>query len=87
MPRDPAAAVVVLLAGLAILMRPAVASPAVQTFGPGKVNCQSLIGPEVDCLLAGEGGMSGVAGFGAPGIGDEAAAHKDSWEFSGLSCQ
>ncbi len=31
---------------------PAIASPAVQTFGPGKVDCQPLVGTQMDCLLA-----------------------------------
>ncbi len=68
MPRDPAIApssgtggfepaaaaipVAILLAGLAVLTCPAIASPAVQTFGPGKVNCQPLVGTQMDCLLA-----------------------------------
>ena len=47
-----AIAVVVLLVGLAILTLPAIASPAVQTFGPGKVSCESLDGTQMDCLLA-----------------------------------
>ena len=42
----------ILLAGLAILTWPAIASPAVQTFGPGKVSCQRLAGTQMDCLLA-----------------------------------
>ena len=47
-----AISVVALLAGLAIPTCPAIASPTVQTFGPGKVNCQPLIGTQMDCLLA-----------------------------------
>ena len=52
---EPAAAAVlavILLAGLALLSWPAIASPALQTFGPGKVNCQRLAGTHMDCLLA-----------------------------------
>ena len=62
--REPAAAhggvalggaaipIMVVLGGLAILPCPALASPSVQTFGPGKVSCQPLAGTQVDCLLA-----------------------------------
>jgi hypothetical protein len=54
MPRGPAVALAVLLvvAGLAARTLQAVAAEAVQTFGPGKVNCQALAGTQVDCLLA-----------------------------------
>jgi hypothetical protein len=30
----------------------AMAAPAVETFGPGKVSCQVLFGDQVDCLLS-----------------------------------
>jgi hypothetical protein len=60
--RDPAAAtpgwdgaalaIMLLLAGLAFQSRHAAAAQAVQTFGPGQVNCQALTGTRVDCLLA-----------------------------------
>ncbi len=43
--------VLVLLAGLAVQPRQAAAAQAVQTFGPGQVNCQALTGTRVDCLL------------------------------------
>jgi hypothetical protein len=43
--------VLLLLAGLAVQTRRAVAAQAVQTFGPGQVNCQALTGTRVDCLL------------------------------------
>ena len=59
--RDPAVAtpvwgggavsVLLLVAGLAFQSGQAVAAPAVQTFGPGQVNCQALTGTRVDCLL------------------------------------
>jgi len=41
-----------LIAVLALLTRAAIASPAAETFGPGTVNCQHLMGIQVDCLLA-----------------------------------
>ncbi len=44
--------VLLLLAGLAVRTRQSVAAESVQTFGPGKVNCQALTGTRVDCLLA-----------------------------------
>lgn len=59
--RDPAAGrpgvawlgpVAVMLGTLALLPRPAHATPAVQTFGPGKVSCQPLYGTHMDCLLS-----------------------------------
>ena len=68
MPRHPAAArepeggglaldgiafsVLLLLGALALQTCSAVAGPALQTFGPGQVNCQALTGTQVDCLLA-----------------------------------
>jgi hypothetical protein len=48
---DAALSVLLLLAGLAVQTRQAVAAQAVQTFGPGQVNCQALTGTRVDCLL------------------------------------
>ena len=39
---------------------------------------------EVGGLLAGERGVGGVAGCGRPGVGDEAASHR---QLSVLSCQ
>ncbi len=44
--------VVLVLAGLAVPLRQARAAQALQTFGPGRVNCQALTGTHVDCLLA-----------------------------------
>ena len=41
-----------LLGGLAMLPRPATASELIQTFGPGKVSCQPLVGKQMDCLLS-----------------------------------
>ena len=46
-----ALSVLLLLAGLAVQARQAVAAQSVQTFGPGQVNCQALTGTRVDCLL------------------------------------
>jgi hypothetical protein len=46
-----ALSVLLLLAGLAVQTRQAVAAKAVQTFGPGQVNCQALTGTRVVCLL------------------------------------
>lgn len=51
-PAASATPAAILLAGLAILTWPAIASPPVQTFGPGKVSCQRLAGTQMDCLLA-----------------------------------
>ncbi len=31
---------------------PATAAPAAETFGPGKVSCQILVGEQADCLLS-----------------------------------
>jgi len=31
---------------------PATAAPPAETFGPGKVSCQILVGEQVDCLLS-----------------------------------
>ena len=44
--------VLLLLAGLAVQTRHDAAAEAVQTFGPGQVNCQALSGTRVDCLLS-----------------------------------
>jgi hypothetical protein len=73
MPRGPAVAlaVVLLLAGLALQTGQAGAAEAVQTFGPGKVNCQALAGTQVDCLLAADRvtqGNRNVATFGVTAL-------------------
>jgi hypothetical protein len=57
MQRDPALhraalCVLLLLAGLVVQSPRVAAAEAVQTFGPGQVNCQALTGTRVDCLLA-----------------------------------
>jgi hypothetical protein len=38
-------------------------------------------------LLAGEGGVGGVAGLGRPGVGDPAAAHRSSGKWLVVSGQ
>jgi hypothetical protein len=43
---------ILLFAALAILPSAVIASSTVETFGPGTVNCQRLLGAQVDCLLA-----------------------------------
>lgn len=48
----PAISTMLLLGGLAMLPRPALASPTIQTFGPGTVSCQALAGTQMDCLLS-----------------------------------
>lgn len=45
-------ALAAVLGALALLPRQAVASPALRTFGPGKVSCQPLAGTHMDCLLS-----------------------------------
>ncbi len=47
-----ALSVLLVLCGLAVQTCSAVAAPALQTFGPGQVNCQALTGTQIDCLLA-----------------------------------
>jgi hypothetical protein len=66
-----ALSVLLVLASLAVQTRQTVAAQAVQTFGPGQVNCQAMTGTRVDCLLAATrvtAGNRNVATFGVTAL-------------------
>ena len=46
------AAAAFLFVGLAAPAWPVIASPEIETFGPGTVDCQTLAATQTDCLLA-----------------------------------
>lgn len=50
--RGAAISTMLLLGGLVMQPRPTLASPTIQTFGPGTVSCQALAGTQMDCLLS-----------------------------------
>jgi hypothetical protein len=55
-------------------VKEAIGDDVVDLAGLGAEDAAKVVG-----LLAGEGGVGGVAGLGGPGVGDPAAAHKDSY--------